>query len=70
MSYVLDADLTEEYVFSLVDRCGFVNVTSDPQWEGRGLYMIQDLDGGIGSYWDLSSLRTSMIQHYLIQQNG
>ena len=67
MSYVISANLTMEYIQTLITRVGFTDVTeSFPEH----FLCVQDLDGNVNFYHDLSAARDQLINAYLIQQNS
>lgn len=72
MTWVLNNDLTDDYIQSLRARCGFTDVTAT--WnETNGsdwTYVIIDLDGTNHCFSDLSSARGFLIQQYVLIQNS
>lgn len=71
MAYVIDANLTSEYIATLISRVGFTDVTSSypPDIYGEVL-AIQDLNGNINFFSNLGSVRDFLILAYVIQQNS
>jgi hypothetical protein len=64
--YVLNENLTDEYIQELITRCGFTDITPPDEQP----YWIQDLDGGISITTNLPGVRNYLITQWLIQQNG
>lgn len=71
MAYVLNADLTDAYIESLITRNGYTNVTSQPPYNEFGLmYIIMDLNGNIQGFGDMPSARDWLVQQYVLIQNS
>lgn len=68
MTYVLNADLTDEYIQSLITRNGFSDVTAEVQ--NGYLYVIQDLNGNQLNIGSMQDARDWLVMQYLIIQNG
>lgn len=69
MAYVLNADLTDTYIQSLMTRNGFTNTASEhPEW--GFLYVFKDLNGLETGFSDMPSARDWLIEQYVIIQNS
>jgi hypothetical protein len=71
VAYILDADLTNEYIQSLITRANFTDATGEyyPDLIGQ-MYIIRSLNGVETTYYDRGQIRDEMIRQYLIQQNS
>lgn len=69
MAYVLNANLTDTYIQSLITRNEFTDVTADHE-DWNAMYVIQDLNGQLNEFFDMSLLRDWLIQQYVIIQNS
>jgi hypothetical protein len=71
MAYVLNTDLTDSYIQSLITRNGFSNIVSQSPYNEFGwMYAIEDLNGNVAGFTDLPSARDWLIQQYVIIQNS
>lgn len=68
-NYVPTANLTNAYIQSLIARVGWTDVTAQhPDW--GFMYIIQDLDGGLNGFGDMTSARTALINAYTLMTNS
>lgn len=71
MTYVLNADLTDAYIQSLIARNGFTSVIDQVPFNEFGwLYAIRDLNGNVQGFGDMPSARDWLVQQYVLMQNG
>lgn len=71
MTYVLNTNLTNDYIQSLITRNGFTDVTSQSPYNEFGwLYGIMDLNGNVQAFQDMSAARDWLVQQYVLIQNS
>jgi hypothetical protein len=70
MAYVLESELTPEYVNSLIERNGYTLLNTPDISDQFALWQIQDLDGHVTNSYGLPGTRNFLIQRYVIMQNG
>lgn len=71
MAYVLNVNLTDAYIQSLITRNGYTDVSHQSPYDEAGLlYVIQDLNGNINGFGDMPTTRDWLVQQYLIIQNS
>lgn len=71
MAYVLNVDLTDAYIQSLITRNGFTSVIDQAPYNMFGwLYAIQDLNGNVQGFQDMPSARDWLVTQYVLIQNS
>lgn len=70
MAYVLNVDLTPEYIQTLIDRNGYVLLSTPDPTDPYTQYNLQDLDGAVTNCWGMISARNFLVDRYVIMQNS